>query len=186
MKVDDIRKLHQRRYREELGHFLVEGEHLVLELQKAAATNPALRRAELYVTHEYEHWRSPFPQHLISAGHFARLADTKNPQGIFAVVPIPPTPAPSAEERNVYLHEVQDPGNLGTILRTLAWFGAVVSNSRARTLGAIGCECLESVVWRNRRFLPAWMPFSRIRRSIRLRPTRRPLACRSSWIRGLP
>jgi RNA methyltransferase, TrmH family len=26
-------------------------------------------------------------------------------------------------ERAIYLHEIQDPGNLGTILRTLAWFG---------------------------------------------------------------
>ena len=33
----------------------------------------------------------------------------------------PPRRAPG--ERAVYLHEIQDPGNLGTILRTLAWFG---------------------------------------------------------------
>ena len=26
-------------------------------------------------------------------------------------------------EQAIYLHEIQDPGNLGTILRTLAWFG---------------------------------------------------------------
>jgi TrmH family RNA methyltransferase len=34
-----------------------------------------------------------------------------------------PPPAPSQGERVIYLHEIQDPGNLGTILRTLAWFG---------------------------------------------------------------
>ncbi len=32
-------------------------------------------------------------------------------------------PAPQPGERAIYLHEIQDPGNLGTILRTLAWFG---------------------------------------------------------------
>ena len=32
-------------------------------------------------------------------------------------------PAPQRGERAIYLHEIQDPGNLGTILRTLAWFG---------------------------------------------------------------
>ncbi len=31
--------------------------------------------------------------------------------------------APRKDEKAIYLHEVQDPGNLGTILRTLAWFG---------------------------------------------------------------
>ncbi len=35
---------------------------------------------------------------------------------------LPPV-APRAGERAICLHEIQDPGNLGTILRTLAWFG---------------------------------------------------------------
>ena len=34
MKLDDVRKLRQKKFRVELGHFLAEGEHLVLELQK--------------------------------------------------------------------------------------------------------------------------------------------------------
>ncbi|WP_295461191.1 RNA methyltransferase [uncultured Pseudomonas sp.] len=127
MKLDDIKKLHQKKYRAEFGHFLVEGEHLALELQKATLQNPHLQRSELYVTSAYEHWQSPFRTHLISDRQMAQLADTKTPQGILAVVPLPgPTasaPITGAGERAVYLHEIQDPGNLGTILRTLAWFG---------------------------------------------------------------
>lgn len=127
MKLDDIKKLHQKKYRAEFGHFLVEGEHLALELQKAALQHPELQRAELYVTGAYEHWQSPFRTHPISDRQMAQLADTKTPQGILAVVPMPApssTPPVSIEgERAVYLHEIQDPGNLGTILRTLAWFG---------------------------------------------------------------
>jgi TrmH family RNA methyltransferase len=123
MKLDDVKKLHLKRYREELGHFLVEGEHLVLELEKAARSQPLLGVCELYVTHEYEHWRSPFPTHLIGASHMAAVADTKNPQGIVAVVPILPPPPIRRGERAIYLTEIQDPGNLGTTLRTLGWFG---------------------------------------------------------------
>ncbi|HCG38190.1 MAG: rRNA methyltransferase [Pseudomonas sp. K35] len=127
MKLDDIKKLHQKKYRAEFGHFLVEGEHLVLELQKAALHNPLLQRSELYVTSAYEHWQSPFKTHLISDRQMAQIADTKTPQGIVALVPMPaigaPVAAPVAGERAIYLHEIQDPGNLGTILRTLAWFG---------------------------------------------------------------
>ena len=52
MKFDDLKKLHQKKFREESGHYLVEGEHLVLELQKAALRDARLRAAELYVTHE--------------------------------------------------------------------------------------------------------------------------------------
>ena len=125
MKLDDIKKLHQKKYRQALGHFLVEGEHLVLELEKAAASNPHWHRAELYVTSAYQDWSGPWPIHLISDRQMAHLADTKTPQGILAVAPLPPAANHGSveEEKAVYLHEVQNPGNLGTILRTLAWFG---------------------------------------------------------------
>ena len=127
MKLDDIKKLHQKKYRAEFGHFLVEGEHLLLELQKAAAHDPRLLRSQLLVTEAYQHWQSPFRTQLISERQMAQIADTRTPQGILAVVPLPdasaPAAAPVAGERAIYLHEIQDPGNLGTILRTLAWFG---------------------------------------------------------------
>jgi TrmH family RNA methyltransferase len=123
MNLHDIKKLYMKRYREEFGHFLVEGEHCVQELEKAAETQPALRAAELYVTHLHEYRRSPFPTHVIGSQQMAQIADTKTPQGIIAVVPIPPPQPARAGERAVYLAEIQDPGNLGTILRTLAWFG---------------------------------------------------------------
>ncbi|QKE64484.1 RNA methyltransferase [Aquipseudomonas campi] len=124
MKLDDIKKLQQKKYRAELGHFLVEGEHLLLELQKAALHNPLLQRSQLYVTSAYEHWQSPFKTQVISDRQMAQIADTQTPQGILAVVPMLESAAPAvAGERAIYLHEIQDPGNLGTILRTLAWFG---------------------------------------------------------------
>jgi TrmH family RNA methyltransferase len=125
MKLDDIKKLQQKKYRAEFAHYLVEGEHLILELQKAALHNPQLQRSELYVAAAYEHWQSPFKTHVVSDRQMAQIADTQTPQGIIAVVPMPApaAPAAAASERAIYLHEIQDPGNLGTILRTLAWFG---------------------------------------------------------------
>ena len=60
MKLDDIRKLHHKKYRSALGHFLVEGEHLILELEKAARTNAHWRQARLLVTGAHEHWPAPW------------------------------------------------------------------------------------------------------------------------------
>jgi TrmH family RNA methyltransferase len=123
MKLEDVKKLHQRKYREEFGYFLVEGEHPVLELQKAALADPQLRGCELYVTRGREQLGGGFKTHVISEARMAQISDTRSPQGIVALVPLlSPTP-PRADERAIYLYEVQDPGNLGTILRTLAWFG---------------------------------------------------------------
>jgi TrmH family RNA methyltransferase len=123
MKFDDLKKLHRKKYRERFRHFLVEGEHLVLELQRAAEKNPLLRTSKLYVTSQHQHLRSPFETHVISNRRMAELSETQAPQGIVALVPMLPAPAPRNGERSIYLHEIQDPGNLGTILRTLAWFG---------------------------------------------------------------
>jgi len=123
MKFEDIKKLHQKKFREELGHFIVEGEHLVQELEKAARHDARLRASEVYVTHEYEKRTGSLPTQVINARYMAQISETRSPQGIAAVVPLLEPAATRAGERAVYLHEIQDPGNLGTILRTLAWFG---------------------------------------------------------------
>ncbi|MDR2212920.1 MAG: RNA methyltransferase [Pseudomonadales bacterium] len=125
MKLDDLKKLHiSKKYRQSFGCFIVEGEHPVLELQKAAQYKPELLGSELYVTDAYRYWSSPFNTHIIPERTFRQIADTENPQGILAVAPLPrAAAAPSVTERAMYLHEIQDPGNLGTILRSLAWFG---------------------------------------------------------------
>lgn len=135
MKLDDIKKLHQKKYRQQLGYYLVEGEHLILELQKASSLpNPSLDASaiEVLVTDKYQDWQTPFNMRHVSEKQMAQLSDTKSPQGILACVPLPNASASSANtatantvatQRCIYLHQVQDPGNLGTILRTLAWFG---------------------------------------------------------------
>ena len=132
MTFKDLKKLHQKKYRGLFRHFLAEGEHLILELEKAARRQPVLKGSHVYVTEKYEHWKGPFAKTLITENQMSQLSETKSPQGIIARVPFfsPAThshgntltsiPPPW---RAVYLHEVQDPGNLGTILRSLAWFG---------------------------------------------------------------
>jgi len=123
VKFEDIKKLHMKKYREELGCFLLEGEHLVQELQKALAHDPRLQASEIYLTREYEHWKSSLPIHVVNSRHMTQLSETRSPQGIAAVVPLLAATPPQPGERAIYLYEIQDPGNLGTILRTLAWFG---------------------------------------------------------------
>jgi RNA methyltransferase, TrmH family len=123
VKFEDIRKLHQKKYREEFGCFLLEGEHLVQELQKAAVHDARLRASEVYFTREYAHWTSALTTHVVNSRHMTQISETRSPQGIAAVVPLLTASAPLPGERAIYLHEIQDPGNLGTILRTLAWFG---------------------------------------------------------------
>lgn len=131
MKLDDVKKLHQKKYRTQFGHYLVEGEHLILELQKALKARSEQSQVTLYITAAHQDWASQlganFQPVVLNDKQMAQLSDTKTPQGMIACVPLPDlstqaTPLQQGE-RCIYLHEVQDPGNLGTIIRTLAWFG---------------------------------------------------------------
>jgi len=123
MKFDDIKKLHEKKFREKLKFFIIEGEHLVQELERAATRDARLRESKIFVTRDYAHWSSALPMHVIQSKHMAQISETRSPQGIAAVVPLLEPTAPRQGERAIYLHEIQDPGNFGTILRTLAWFG---------------------------------------------------------------
>jgi RNA methyltransferase, TrmH family len=109
MKFDDIKKLHQKKFREELGHFLIEGEHLVQELEKAAVRDARLRASEVYVTHEYAGLQGKLPTQVINARQMAQISETRSPQGIAAVVPLLSAAPAAPGERAIYLHEIQDP-----------------------------------------------------------------------------
>ncbi|MDT0594371.1 TrmH family RNA methyltransferase [Glaciecola petra] len=130
MKLSDIKKLQQKKYRTQFDSYLLEGEHLILELKKAALTQAYLKQATIYFSETHR----PLAQKLsndfnvvqVDTKQMAGLSNTKNPQGILACVPMPKAVTVSdhyAKQPCVYLHEIQDPGNLGTIIRTLAWFG---------------------------------------------------------------
>ncbi len=128
LSIDDIKKLQQKKYRQQFGYFLAEGEHLALELEKVAAHRPDLRESELYVTELYQDWPTMLPKNVITTKQMAQISATKSPQGIIALVPLAAMSVQTMElhrerQQALYLYEIQDPGNLGTILRTLAWFG---------------------------------------------------------------
>lgn len=118
MNIDHLKKLKQKKYRQQFGHYLVEGEHLALELEKTALTD-----CEIFVTDHYQDWSTRFKKTIISQKHMSAIADTQTPPGIIATVPLPAKQPSPADAQAIYLHEIQDPGNLGTILRSLGWFG---------------------------------------------------------------
>jgi TrmH family RNA methyltransferase len=68
------------------------------------------------------------PLHYVTKRLFKEVAETENPQGILALIDLPPTDTPQQKTEfpsahdflGLLLNEIQDPGNLGTILRT-AW-----------------------------------------------------------------
>ncbi len=130
MNLSDVKKLHQKKYRQQFARYLIEGEHLLLELDRAIANRDAQPEIQLFVT---ENYFKAMPAlnfeasiEIISDKQMKQISDTKTPQGVVAVVPLALFDAIrqcQSSDKAVYLYEIQDPGNLGTIIRSLTWFG---------------------------------------------------------------
>lgn len=117
--LKDIQSLSTAAYRKESGLFLAEGPKVVQELMQTA---PGSIEA-VYAT---ERWQ-PGMQHpalqRISEAELGRISSQKTPAGVVAVVRQFPSSAPEVSGITLYLDAVQDPGNLGTIIRIADWFG---------------------------------------------------------------
>jgi TrmH family RNA methyltransferase len=105
-----VRKLHERRWRDKLGLFFVEGEDLV---EAATAAPVDLLRAGEDVTQE-------LLAEVATAGHPPRVV------GVYRRADLP-----AWEERpaTLALWRLSDPGNVGTLIRTADAFGAAVALS---------------------------------------------------------
>ncbi len=130
-----LRRLTQKKFREQEHRFLVEGPHLVEEMLKSdwQIESVVLRRgngAETKFQSLLERARkSGIKLYETSEREFDKLADTVTAQGIIAVARMrdddPALLWGNLRERStiVALNNVSDPGNVGTIIRTCGWFG---------------------------------------------------------------
>lgn len=121
-----VRSLHQKAFRDQNGLFLVEGEKLVSELSKSGFTTELIILRDspsqdvLEIAEQYS--ESGVAVYTAQKHLFDQLTDTKTPQSILAVATIQ-TLEPNYTKPFIALDAVADPGNVGTILRTAAWFG---------------------------------------------------------------
>ena len=117
-QVKLIQKLHQKKYRNELNLFIVEGKKSINEFLQAGYTPQLLIATEAFTTN--------VPQHLItpvSKDELRKVSTLQNPDEGLAVFEQPKHKGILQEGVIVALDNVQDPGNLGTIIRLCDWFG---------------------------------------------------------------
>ena len=162
-----VQSLHQKKYRQRHGAFLVEGGKSVIELLSSDLTTE-----HLLLTPEFAATLPPLrlartPHALLPAADLTRLGTLALNDTALAVARLPAeTPLPPALAQNqllLALDEVRDPGNLGTLLRLADWYGlpgVVLSASCAdayspKTVAASMGSFVRVPVWP--RDLPAWL-----------------------------
>lgn len=123
-QIKRMKQLHQRKGRTQTGTFIIEGEHLI---EEAHAAN-----WDIHTVVVREDIAAPYyilDTHIIRVSEhvFASIAQTNNPQGILAVVAMKKDTF-RPRSLTLMIDAVQDPGNIGTMIRTAdaAGFDAVI------------------------------------------------------------
>lgn len=107
-EIKSIRSLREKKFRDELGLFTVEGEKSVAEALASSFEVVRVLRAE-----------------DIGASAMERISQCATPSPVLAVVRMPKEDMPAELPGGLALalDSVRDPGNFGTILRIADWFG---------------------------------------------------------------
>jgi len=122
--IKQARALRQKKVRRESGLFLVEGIHHVGEVVEAGWDVESVLYAPDTLTSSFAHdliSRLKFTPQPVTQQVMESLADKDNPQGILAIVRQRHTAFSELQSSGsaVALVSAQDPGNVGTILRTM-------------------------------------------------------------------
>jgi TrmH family RNA methyltransferase len=117
------KKLATRKGRLEAGAFLVEGDRAIRQI---ISSHPAMIM-EILTVEEPPHAYGDFATRLVTESQFRSICHTKTPQGALAIVRIPEGLFSSYLPEEVghkilLLEDIQDPGNVGTLIRTAAAF----------------------------------------------------------------
>lgn len=123
-KIKTIRALELKKNRQTTGLFVAEGPKVVHDLLEV------VRAKTLLATHEWlSHNSTSIPADEVievSEEELRKVSFLQHPQHVMAVFPqngIEYEEIPLQDTLSIFLDGVQDPGNLGTILRIADWFG---------------------------------------------------------------
>lgn len=117
-QVKLIQSLRQKKYRQQHGLFIAEGVKVVNELLQST-----LEVTHLYATEDFD--SSNYKGELINVSdtELKKISALKAPNKVLGLFKIPNIEIKKAEGLSVVLDTINDPGNLGTIIRLCDWFG---------------------------------------------------------------
>ena len=122
-RIKNYAKLLNKKYREQEGLFLVEGEHLVIEAKNAGCLVEVIKCEDYDMDFDVS-------TTLVTYDVIKKLSNTLNPQKVIGVCKM--LDNKDIGNKVLILEDIQDPGNLGTIIRSSVAFNVdtiVLSNN---------------------------------------------------------
>lgn len=121
-----IKSLQQKKFRTQHACFSVEGPKMVDELLRSAFTMRNVFGTSDWIDHHKKNYSLKDKLVEISEKDLSRISSLKTPNQVLAVVDIPERIATRTGDLSglvLALDGINDPGNLGTIIRIADWFG---------------------------------------------------------------
>jgi RNA methyltransferase, TrmH family len=154
-QVKYIQSLGHKKFRDEEGVFIAEGPKIVGELLCV----PGMRCRQIYALKKWlsghgipragSSWTSvvPVPIQEVSEADLERCSVLSTPNQVVALFEKPSFPPPEFNKGiTVVLDGIQDPGNLGTIVRTADWFGITTVLCSADSADVFNAKAIQSTM----------------------------------------
>lgn len=119
-KIKILQSLDKKKFRQKYNLFLIEGNKTIRELR-----NSPYKLSEIYSLDGHDFGIKEFDDlvTIISESELKKISFLQHPKDSLAVCELPEAYLDENCQRNIVLDGIQDPGNLGTIIRLADWFG---------------------------------------------------------------
>jgi TrmH family RNA methyltransferase len=125
-RISFIRSLQQKKFREEHGLFIAEGDKLVKELLDSQFVVQQVCAVESWIQVNHKLVMKAESGEVVKPMDLEKMSSMTTPPEVMAVVEIPQYTLDSISTNSgliLMLDGIRDPGNMGTLIRTADWFG---------------------------------------------------------------